>query len=410
MIIEKVEDMHADGGWRVMSYLKITADDGTVGWSEFHEGMAGPGLTMVIRVLASRIVGLDPRDVGPISARLYANSRMAEGGILQQAIAAIVNACLDIKGKAAGLPVYALLGGAYRKRLPVYWSHCGSYRIRHASVFENEAATPPIRSLDDVVALGSEAVARGYKAIKTNLLMFDKAEPYQYRPGFSGVAPSPDLTMPDAVLAQAVDLVAAFRQGLGDDAGLMLDLNFNFRPEAVRRLARAIEPFNLTWLEVDMYNPPALAAIRQETSVPIASLEAIYGAKDFRAFLEVGAVDIGIIDVQWNGMLEAMRFATLAETYDVSIASHSAHGFLSTMMGAHMCAAIPNFRVLEFDADEVPWMWDLYTTAPVIEAGEYVMSDAPGWGCDVVEAAVLSHPPKIGVESWMLDYHRRNGA
>lgn len=406
MKISRIEDMHADGGWRIMSYLKISTDDGIVGWSEFHEGMAGPGLTMVIRVLAARLIGQDPRDVGPIAARLYANSRMAEGGILQQAIAAITNALMDIKGKAVGLPVHDLLGGAHRKRLPVYWSHCGSYRIRHAPVLETEAATPPIRSLDDIVTLGAEVARRGFRALKTNVILFDGPAPYQYRPGFSGLPPSPDLVMPDSLPGATADLMAAFRQGAGADVGLMLDLNFNFRPEAIRCLARAAEPYGLTWLEVDTYNPQALARIRSETTVPIASLEAVYGQKTFRAFLEAGAVDVGIIDVQWNGILEAMRLATQAESHDVLIAAHSAHGFLSTMMGAHMCAAIENFRILEFDVDEVPWMPDLYSAAPVIEDGHYVMPGAPGWGVDVNEEGVLAHPPRAGAEVWMFDYHK----
>jgi len=407
MKITKIEDMHADGGWRVMSYLKVSTDEGIVGWSEFHEGMAGPALTMVIRVLGGRIIGMDPRDVAPIAARLYANSRMVEGGILQEAIATITNALMDIKGKAAGLPVYDLLGGAFRKRLPVYWSHCGSYRIRHATVFEGEASTPPIRSLDDIVALGAEVARRGYRALKTNVVLFDADTPYQYRPGFSGLPPSPDLVMDDRVLRATQDLMAAFRQGAGNDTGLMLDLNFNFRPESVRRLARAVEPFDLTWLETDTYNAQALAQIRNGTTVPIASLETIYGQKNFKAFLDAGAVDVGIVDVQWNGILESMRFASLAETYDVLIASHSAHGFLSTMMGAHMCAAMPNFRILEFDVDEVPWMGDLYSAAPVIEDGMYLMSDRPGWGVDVNEEGVLAHPPRPGAAGWMHDWHQR---
>lgn len=406
MKITQIEDMHADGGWRIMSYLKITTDDGVIGWSEFHEGMAGPGLTMVIRVLAQRIIGQDPRNVAAIEARLYANSRMAEGGIVQQAIAAITNALLDIKGKAAGLPVHDLFGGRYRTRLPVYWSHCGSYRIRHAAVFETEAATPPIRTLDDIAALGREVKARGFAALKTNIMQFGPDGPAQYRPGFSGEAPNPDLTMPDSLPTAAAELMAAFREGAGAEVGLMLDLNFNFRPEAVRRIARAIEPYAPAWLETDSYSPEALAMIRRDTPVPIASLEAIYGQKRFRRFLELGAVDVGIVDVQWNGFLESLRFATLAESFDVSIASHSAHGFLSTLMGAHMCAAIPNFRVLEFDVDEVPWMGELYTAAPVIEDGAYVMPERPGWGCDVVEDGVLAHPPRTGAEPWMFDYHR----
>src|SRR5690606_13789927 len=80
MKIVKVEDLHADGGWRVFSFLKITTDHGVVGWSEFNESSWNGGLTLVIRKLAQHIIGQDPREVGRISAMLTAITRMAPGG------------------------------------------------------------------------------------------------------------------------------------------------------------------------------------------------------------------------------------------------------------------------------------------------------------------------------------------
>ena len=140
-------------------FIKISTDEGIVGWAETSEGMAGPGLIMVIRRLAERLIGRDPRDVGPIGTDLYVATQMAHGGLMAQAIAALENACLDIKGKAAGLPVYALFGGAHRTRLPLYWSHCGTYRVRSAELFERVNKTPPIRTLDDIKKLGQEVIA-----------------------------------------------------------------------------------------------------------------------------------------------------------------------------------------------------------------------------------------------------------
>src|SRR5262245_2533285 len=114
MKITKIEDLHADGGWRTLSYLKVTTDEGIIGWSEFSEGMAGIALTMVIRNLAPRLIGSDPRAVGPLGVDLSTATQMVYGGVVAQAIAAVENACLDIKGKAVGLPVYDLFGGAHR--------------------------------------------------------------------------------------------------------------------------------------------------------------------------------------------------------------------------------------------------------------------------------------------------------
>ena len=410
MKIVKVEDMHADGGWRTLSYVKITTDEGLVGWSECSEGMAGPGLIMVIRRMAERIIGMDPRDVGPIGAKLFVATQMSQGGMIAQAIAALENACLDIKGKAAGIPVYDLFGGAHRKRLPAYWSHCGSYRARSAELFESVNNTPPIRSLDDIKALGQEVVSKGFKALKTNLILFDGDRPRQYRPAFIGGAGHPELNLTPQILHAITDQAAAFRDGIGPDTGLMFDLNFHYKPEGFRRIAKALEPQRLTWLEIDCYDPHWLANLRQYTTTPIASLETIYGRRAMKPFLDANAVDVMIIDPQWNGFMEAIRLAILADTYDVNVAAHNSHGYLSSIMGAHLCAAVPNFRFMEFDVDEVPWMNDLVTHPPVIENGECLVPTRPGWGCDINEEAVLAHPPKdIGNATWLLDYHRSKG-
>jgi len=121
--VTKIEDFQADGGWRTLYFLKISTDAGVVGWSEFQEGRAVPGLTAAIRKLGQAVIGQDPRNVSALGATLYALTRTTAGGMISQAIAAIENACLDIKAKALGVPVYDLFGGALRRRLPIYWSH-----------------------------------------------------------------------------------------------------------------------------------------------------------------------------------------------------------------------------------------------------------------------------------------------
>ena len=125
MKIARVESLHADAGQRTFDFLKITTDDGLVGWSEYNESFGGPGVSVVIERLAPTIVGKDPRAYESLVALMYAVRRQASGGIAQQAIGAIENALLDIKAKALGVPVYELLGGPIRDRIRLYWSHCG---------------------------------------------------------------------------------------------------------------------------------------------------------------------------------------------------------------------------------------------------------------------------------------------
>src|SRR5260370_9695131 len=100
MKIVKIEDLHCDAGWRVNSFLKVTTDEGIVGWSEYMEGYGAPGLTGVIRKIGERLIGRDPRPVEAISALLYAASRQAAGGVNQMAIPAIDNARVDLNSNA----------------------------------------------------------------------------------------------------------------------------------------------------------------------------------------------------------------------------------------------------------------------------------------------------------------------
>ena len=117
MRIAKVEDLHCNAGWRDFSFLKITGDDGTVGWSEFMENFGAEGLSTVIQRLGERIIGMDPRAVEKVTAFLHGLTRQSPYGINQQAIAAIENALVDLKAKSLGIPVYELLGGPVRERL-----------------------------------------------------------------------------------------------------------------------------------------------------------------------------------------------------------------------------------------------------------------------------------------------------
>jgi galactonate dehydratase len=394
MKIVKIEDLHADAGWRTFSFLKITTDEGLVGWSEFNEAVWNPGLTAVIRKLSEHALGQDPRAVGRLGSILSAITRMAPGGTNQQAIAAIENACLDVKAKALGIPVYELFGGPYRERIPLYWSHCGTFRVRNHDFFEKVIGTPPLRTLDDIKELGREAARRGYKAVKTNPLVFGGERPRMLNPGFGPVGLDLANNYDASIVNAITDQLAAFREGLGSDAGLMMDLNFSFKPEGLKRIARAVERFDMTWLEMDLHEPEALADIRRSTSTPIASLEAIYGRRHYKPYFENRAVDVTIIDVPWNGLLESIRLASMAETYEVNIAPHNFYGHLATMMSAHLCAAVPNFRIMEIEGDDVPWKDELVTNPPVIEDGELVLPTAPGWGADVNEEAVRAYPPK----------------
>jgi L-alanine-DL-glutamate epimerase-like enolase superfamily enzyme len=396
MKIVKLEDFHADGGWDTYSFLKITTDEGLVGWSEFNESRR-PGMTALIHGLGAALIGQDPREIARIDAAIYARTRSTAGGLTAHAIAAIENACLDIKGKALGVPVYELLGGGLRDRMPVYWSRCGVLRARCAELFGGKVIDrPPVRTLDDLKGAAREARERGFKALKTNVLLFDDKGGRQFAPGMIGAgAGHPELNLSEEVLDALIVQLTALREGAGPGVRLLLDLNFNYKPEGLRRIAKAVEPFNLLWLEMDLFDPKALALIRQSTTTPIGSLETIFGRRDLKPYLEHHSVDVAIIDPQWNGLVEAIKMAVTADAYDINVASHNFSGPLANVMSAHFCAAIPNFRIMEFDADEVPWKPKLLTNPYMIEDGAMLLPTGPGWGTVVNEAVVRAHPPKL---------------
>ncbi len=388
MRITAVESLHCDAGWRVWSFLKVSTDEGVIGWSEYNESYGSKGLSEVIRRLAEPLIGRDPRPVELISSELYALTRQAPGGMIRQAIAAIENALMDIKAKALGVPVCALFGGPVRDKLRLYWSHCGSYRIAHSQVM----GTPPLRSLDDVAALGAEVRDKGYSALKMNIAIFDADPPFMFMPGFALNPGWPELNADRRLLRIIDDQLDAIRQGAGEEMDLLLDLNFNFKTEGYRRVADVVDDHDLTWLEIDLFDPAGLALVREGSRTPIASCESLFGRREFLPYFQARAMDVCIVDVPWNGILESVKIAAMAEAFEMNCAPHNFYGNLSTAMSAHFCAAIPNFRIMEIDVDDVPWK-DEVVTPPRIEDGHLLMPDAPGWGVVVNEAAIRAHPP-----------------
>ena len=140
--------------------------------------------------------------------------------------------------------------------------------------------------------------------------------------------------------------------------------------------------------------PAGLARIRRFSRTPIASLESIYGRRQFRPYFENQSVDYAIVDVAWNGILESVKIANMADSFEVNCAPHNFNGHLGSLISAHFCAAIPNFKVMEIDIDDVTWKDDIVTRPPVIENGDLLLPTGPGWGADVNEEFVRAHPPK----------------
>ena len=385
MKVASLETLFCDAGWRPWIFLKATTDDGLVGWAEITDSHGSPhGLAGIVEDLSPVVIGKDPRAVERIYWDLYRHTRQSPGSVIAKAIGGIENALLDLKGKALGVPVYELFGGPTRDSVPLYWSHCGTTRARAWEV----TGTPKLASFDDVAALGREVVERGYGAFKTNIVVPGE-EPAVLMPGFDGGGGT---LHAEEIATALVELLEAFRTGTSGSARPIVDLNFNLEPEGCLHVAKALEPYDLLWLEVDMFDPPALAMVRQRAPMPICSGENLYGSRAFRPFFEAAGMDVGSVDVIWNGFHQAKKIADLAETFEVNCAPHNYYSHLATFIGAQWCAAIPNARILEFDVDDVPWRDELVTALPEIGDGEIRVPAGPGWGTDVVEDVLRAHP------------------
>jgi galactonate dehydratase len=399
MKVTGLETLSCDAGWRNYHFVKLTTDEGAVGWSEFDEGFGSPGVATAIQRLSSRVVGQDANQHERIYAELYCATRPAAGGVVAQAMGAVENALLDAKAKLLGVPVYQMLGGKVRDRIRVYWSHCATWRINHPTFYQ-----PAITSLEGVKAIGREVREKGFTALKTNIFTYENGKPQGYRPGF-GVPFSPELNIDRKVLRDLRMHLEAVREGAGPDVDILLDLNFNAKTEGYLKILRAIADLDMFWIEIDSYNPQALGYIRRQSPHPISSCETLLGLREFLPYFRAQAMDVAIVDAPWNGVWQSMKIANAAEACEVNVAPHNFYGHLCTMMNAHFAAAVPNLRIMEIDIDRLPWDHELFTHLPDIENGHLLMPDRPGWGTVPNEAAVRARPPKG--PAGLLNYARK---
>src|SRR5690349_449215 len=230
MRIAKVETFMCDASWRPWIFVRVETDDGLVGWGECSDGRMPYGVAASVKDYASVLIGQDPRQVERLYWDMFWISRQNLGGVAHKAIAGIELALWDIKARALGVSVCELFGGPVRDRLRVYWSHCGTSRARNYELL----GVPPIRSYEDIANLGREVVEKGFTALKTNIVI--PGDPASvYSPGFD--VPTNDYggVVTNQTIDYAVKLLSTFREAVGPNVGLALDLNYNFRTDGVMR-------------------------------------------------------------------------------------------------------------------------------------------------------------------------------
>jgi L-alanine-DL-glutamate epimerase-like enolase superfamily enzyme len=386
MKITNIETFIVDAGWRPWTFVKVETDEGVTGYGECSDGRNPNGVVGTIKDFTPLLIGRDPRPYEMLFWDMIRGSRQSPGGIAAKAIAGIECALVDIKAKALGISVVELFGGPTRDDVRVYWSHCGSSRARNYELI----GVPPLRTMDDIAALGREVVEKGFTALKTNVIFPGDSASVHFG-GFGGGPGTTDGNVTSQLLRHIETLIGTFRDAVGPDVGINLDLNFNFKPEACMRIAKVLEQFDMLWLEIDMYDHEAIRQIKDSTTTKICTGENLYYMREYLPYFECRAADVFMIDVPWNGFAPSKKIGDLANVFHLNVAPHNYYSHLATHMSASLCAVLPNVRIMEIDIDDVPWKDDLATHVPEIVDGYMKTPTRPGWGTDLNEEVAKAH-------------------
>ena len=303
-------------------------------------------------------------------------ARQSPGGIAAKAIAGIELALWDVKAKALGVPVSELFGGPLRLRQRVYWSHCGTSRAMNAAI-DRRAARSARWTTSTGSARRSSGAATGRSRPTSSIRAIPRAST---SPGSAADPGTTDQTVTSEMIRHIETLLGTFRRAVGPDVGIALDLNFNMKPEAAIRICRALAGLDMMWVEIDMYDAAALREVKDAAPMPICSGENLYGLRGYRPFFEARAMDVVMVDVPWNGFAQSRKVAELAETYELNVAPHNYYSHLSTLHSLHLCATVPNVRIMEIDVDDVPWKDELVDAPPVDRGGRGPPADAARLG------------------------------
>ncbi|HAE33174.1 MAG TPA: mandelate racemase/muconate lactonizing protein, partial [Dehalococcoidia bacterium] len=330
------------------------------------------------------LIGKDPTAVEKIYFDLYRHLRQAPGGIAQMGIAGVELACWDIKGKALGLPVSHLVGGPHRSFQRVYWSHLASARAGDPSL----APDKPLKDWDAVARAAQEAPEKGYNAFKTNII-WPGDRPRAITQGRDGQ--NHDQRADSNLVRHVEKQISVMREAVGSSVDILLDINYNFKTEGAIRIARALEGYNLFWIEHDNENPLALSQLRESTNIPVCSGEQHFTVREYLPYFDLHSMDTVKVDVQWQGFSASKKVADIAETYEMNIAPHNPASELASFQSVHLCASVSNVRIMESDPEAVPWRSELFTNLPEVIDGFMTVPTTPGWGCDLVESAAIKY-------------------
>jgi len=280
--------------------------------------------------------------------------------VLNSAISAVEIALWDILGKALGVPVYQLLGGACRDRIRIYTHVDGKH---------------PSAAAEHAVAL----VEAGFSAVKTGPVWADEDGVIAMRPDFGTEA----------------ERIAAIRQAVGDKIDIMIDAHGRPNLPAAANLAQRVEEFDIMFLEEA--TPPedidALEWLGRRTSIPLATGERLFTKWGFTEIVERRLVNYVQPDiVHAGGILEMKKIAAMAEARFIEVAPHNPQSWVSTMASLHLDACTPNCVIQEYVHPGPDLQADIFQGGPVIKDGYAQLPSGSGLGIDLNEDEAAKHP------------------
>jgi len=361
--------------------VRVETDGGVTGLGEAYWGA---GVAELVHRAKPLLIGEDPTNIAKLMF-VMERSLSGEGsqaGVTTTALSGIEIALWDLLGRMHKLPISTFFGGRFREKIRIY-----------ADCHEGDTHDPA-----DYAKRARDVVAAGFTAIKFDL---DNQNPYTL-----------DLTDNDhsrrhwvepfnrhigeQELAWMVSVAKAVKEAVGPEIMVAMDAHWKYGVNDAIKLAQALEPLNLLWLEdpVPPINIEAQRHVTHSTRTPICTGENLYLAQGFRELIEKQAARIIAPDIpKMGGLLEFKKVADHANLYYIPMAPHNVASPIGTVACSHVCAAISNFLVIEYHAHDVPWWADLVEQDMIVD-GHITVNDRPGHGLTLNEDVARAHLKK----------------
>lgn len=374
MKIEQVKTWLVEGIKYNWTLIKVYTDEGFTGIGEATNWPGSPMVFDAVNYVGQLLKGQDATQIDYIWTKLYRDLNwLGRAGPVLSAMSAFDIALWDIAGKRAGLPVYEMLGGAYRKTIKLY-----------ANYWFLSGNRP-----DDYAREARAMKERGFSACKM--------DPFAHTSYWYGSDLSENLTLTAEQKDIALQRLVAVQEAVGSDFPIAVETHAMLNgPTAVEMAHRIKElKINCMWYEepAGAEFPDAIAEVRRQISLPVCVGERLHSRFMCLPILERHAADILMPDItRCGGISEMRKIANLSECFNIPIAPHNPNGPISTIASAHVMASIPNFYLQEFMATDVPWRDTILDKPLSIQRGEFILGKEPGLGFDLMEEEIERHP------------------